>query len=256
MLWENIIEMAKGLFIVSRDKTNPRDILFNTKDGVTELDDEDQLSLRDEIDRTLAVLRLLFKDGDESFEYYFNPILSLAQAGLVGDSAVPKVSKRALTELKNEIVAREGGKVKNRYMKELGKKALQLGLPTFVIATILFFIQSLATQAAFLFLWSGCMAGVWLSFGVRKTVLKYEDLGVIEEDRLEPTMRLIFTGLLTIIIGLLLSTDMIKINIGSVSTTSFVNDIRVSILIGMICGFSEKVLPGKIKEHADKIFGN
>lgn len=248
--------MAKGLFIVSRDKDNPRDILFNTRNGITELDDEDQLSLRDEIDRTLAVLRLLFKDDEVSFNYYFNPILSLAQAGLVGDSAAPKVAKRALTELKNEIVDREGGKVKNRYMRELGKKALLLGLPTFIVATILFFFQTLPTQAAFLFLWSGCMAGVWLSFGVRKTILKYEDLGVIEEDRLEPTIRLIFTGLLTILIGLLLSTEVIKINIGLVSTTSFINDIRVSILIGMVCGFSEKALPGKIKEQADKILGS
>ena len=94
--------MAKGLFIVSRDTSNPNDILFNIRKGVKKLDDEEQLSLRDEIDRTLSVLRLLFKDDSKSFDYYFNPLLSLAQAGLVGNSAAPKVAKRAL--LKEKVV--------------------------------------------------------------------------------------------------------------------------------------------------------
>jgi len=247
--------MAKGLFVVSRDKDNPRDILFNTRNNITELDDEDQLSLRDEIDRTLAVLRILFKDDDENFNYYFSPILSLAQAGLVGDNAAPKVAKRALNELKNEIVAREGGKVKNKYMKELGKKALSLAIPAVIIAIVLDFFTILPSIVVFLFLWSGCMVGVWLSFGVRKTILKFENLAVIEEDRLEPTIRLIFTGLLTTMIGLLLFTEVIKINVGSVSSTDLSSNISVAILIGMICGFSEKALPDKIKEQANKLLG-
>lgn len=247
--------MAKGQFTVSINPKNPQDILFTPAPGVSNLDDEEQLALRDEIDRTLSILRILFKEDEQSFQYYFQSILSLAQAGLVSDYASPKVSKRALDELKNEILAREGGKVKNRYMRELGKKVLSLGLPTFIIGSFFFFSKVFAPQTAFLFLWSGAMCGVWLSFGVRKSIFKFQDLAIIEEDRLDPTIRLIFTGLLTVIIGLLLATGVLTINIGSVSTTAFEKDIRVALLIGMSCGFSEQALPEKIKEQTSKFLG-
>jgi len=237
--------MAKGAFVVSVNPENKRDILFQTRKDVSPSDSEEQLSLRDEIDRVLIVLRMLFKDED-SFNYYFKSILSLAQAGLVGEYAAPDVAMRALKELKNEITAREAGKVKNQYMKTLGIKAIIFGLPLIILGLVTRFYFKELLFANFFFLWTGCFVGVWLSFGVRKTELKFEDLNILEKDRLDPSIRLLFTGFLTTIIGLLFSTGAVSVEFGKISTDLFASDLQVALLIGLICGFSEKALPSKI----------
>jgi hypothetical protein len=68
--------------------------------------------------------------------------------------------------------------------------------------------------AGFFALWSGCMAGVWLSFGARKATFKFEDLHIPEQDRLAPVIRLFFVGLLTIILGFAFSVGAVAVNIG------------------------------------------
>jgi hypothetical protein len=55
------------------------------------------------------------------------------------------------------------------------------------------------------------MAGVRLSFGARKTSIRFEDLHILEEDRLEPLVRLVFAGLLTLVLALLFSTQAVTI---------------------------------------------
>ena len=247
--------MPKGVFVVSINPDNNRDILFQTRKDVSASDSEEQLNLRDEIDRVLVVLRMLFKD-DESFNYYFKTVLSLAQAGLVGEHAAPNVAMRALKELKNEITAREAGKIKNEYMKALGIKAFIYGLPVLIVGLIIRFYFNELLFANFFFLWIGCFVGVWLSFGVRKTELKFEDLNILEKDRLDPSVRLFFTGFLTTFIGLLFSTGAVSIEFGKISTDLFSSNLQVAILIGLICGFSEKALPSKISKQAAAIIEN
>ena len=142
---------------------------------------ESQLELRDEVDKTLTTLRLLFADDKERFEEYFRSLLALAQLGLVGDSANPKLAMRALASLKNEVLAREGARVKNQYMKKLGFASLVLGVPTLLIASIVSScFPDYGQLSGFLYLWGSCMAGVWLSFGARKVILSFDELAILE----------------------------------------------------------------------------
>lgn len=246
--------MGKGAFRVYRDPDNPRDIKFENVAGEEVSIPEDQLELRDEIDRTLTVLRMLFPENDKKFEEYFRPLLSLAQAGLVGNSAQPALAYRALLVLKNEIVDREGGQIKNQYMKKLGKYAIVISVPALLGAGVIHWqFSKLANIGNFLLLWVGCMAGVWLSFGVRKTFLRFEELHIPEEDRLEPIIRLIFAGLLTVIIGLLFATKAVVINIGSVDSSQITTSPVVALLVGMLCGFSEKALPSTVARQASEL---
>lgn len=246
--------MPNGAFRVYRDAENPSDIRFEQVSNSGAPAPEDQLELRDEIDRTLTVVQMLFPDKDSQFEEYFRPLLSLAQVGLVGDSADPKLAGRALATLKDEIVSREGGRIKNQYMKKLGIYALSMALPIAVIGAILHYVcPELRAISGFLLLWSGCMAGVWLSFGARKVFLKFEDLNIVEKDRLDPAIRLVFAGLLTMIIGLLLSTKAVVINLGGVTTENFTSSIEICLLIGLLCGFSEQALSAKVSKHASSI---
>lgn len=223
--------MAQGAFIVFRDEKDPRDIHFKLASEGNAPVPGDQLTLRDEIDKTLTVLRGIFPPNDQRFEEYFRPLLSLAQAGLVGNAAQPELAQRALMTLKEQIVAREAGRIKNQYMKRLGLRAVMLGAPALALAVGLSFLASwLETARSFLVLWSGCMAGVWLSFGARKTVLKFEELHIPEEDRLEPIVRLCFGGLLTVIIGLLFSTKAVVITLGSVESWHFVKNSELAVV--------------------------
>jgi hypothetical protein len=103
---------------------------------------------------------------------------------------------------------------------------------------------------SFLLLEAGCMAGVWVSFGARKTVLAFEDLHILEQDRLEPIVRLIFAGLLTLILGLLFSTQAIEVTLGAIKSAEFVNHPAIALLFGLLSGFSEQALSAQVGKQA------
>jgi len=245
--------MAKGCFVVSRDIQNSRDIDFSLVSGTGSVPDE-QLRLRDEVDHALTVLRMVFDEKNTRFEEYFRPLLSLAQAGLVGDSAQPELGLRALSSLKAEITSREGGRIKNQYMKVLGRWALIVGGPALLLGLgAAFAVQDQPLVRNFLFLWAACMAGVWVSFGARKTVFSFEDLHIPEEDRMEPLVRLVFAGLLTIIVSLLFSTHAIEVTMGAIKSSDLEKRSDVAFLIGMLCGFSEKALSSQVGKQASAL---
>jgi hypothetical protein len=248
--------VSKGYFVVSQDVANPRDIQFQQIPlAAGEAIPEDQLDLRDKIDSTLTTIRLLFGEKDKRFGHYFRPLLSLAQLGLVGASANPALAVRALSSLQNEILSREGGLIKNGYMKKLGGWAIGLALPALILSVIGRVLDSPSAVVGFPLLWVGCMAGVWLSFGARKVTLTFQELGMLEQDRLSPAIRLVFAGILTMAIGLLLATGTVLVQIGRLSSTDFESNAKVALLIGLLCGISELALSAKVSQHAKEVLG-
>lgn len=242
--------MSGGAFVVMRNPDEPHDVLFQTRTDRPVASDE-QLLLKDEVEHALMVLRTLFPTGGARFESYFAPLLSLAQVGLSADPAQPAVARRALLALKNQVLVWEGARIKNRYMKELGLRSVLLAIPPALICVLVRKYYPPGTLfAQFAMLWAGCMAGVWLSFGARKTAWSFDDLHIPEQDRLEPFVRLFFAGLLTIIIGLSFSTGTIVVTVGAVSTSDINDNLRVALLIGMLCGFSEQILSSRVAQHA------
>jgi len=247
--------MPDGAFIVSRDPQNSRDILFQLAPGQNAAAIPDiQLTVRDDVDRALTVLRMLFPEGDPRFEEYFRSLLSLAQVGLVGPVAQPQLAARALVALKDSITAQEGGRVKNAYMKSLGLAALACGGPVLVTALAMQVIwPQFAVFRNFLFLATGCMVGVWLSFGTRKVILQFSDLSALEQDRLEPVVRLFFAGFLAVMIGLLFYLKIVEVKLGSVSSADFFNRSDLALLVGALCGLSEQALPSRLAQQAETL---
>jgi hypothetical protein len=241
--------MAEGSFVVSQDPGDTRNILFETKSGGA-TPPEDQLALKAEVEQTLVVLQMLFEHDEKKFAQVFHPLLSLAQCGLVGSSAQPEVARLALVQLRAEVIAREAGNVKNQYLRRLGQRAAWFAAPAVIVGTILYLWLGVNPYSSFCALWTGCMAGVWLSFGARKTVLGFEDLSIPETDRLEPSIRLIFAGLLTLILGLLFFKKAIIVTVGSVDTSELGVDIPVALIVGCLAGFSELALPGRVAKQA------
>ncbi len=258
--------METGAYLVHENENNSRDIIFSIKPDFQNKIPELQQKLHLEVEKALVVIQMLFEEDDKSFKMFFDQLLSLAQAGLVGDNAQPTIALNALLQFKSELVDKKSGEVKNHYFKTLGIKSFNLGIfPVSVSLAIIILhyyfplskeLEKLNVISNFLLIWGSCMLGVWLSFGARKTILKFEDLNILEEDRLEPTMRLLFAGAITMVFSLLFYTKAISVEIGNVSLTTIGEDPVIAIIFGTMFGLSEQILGKKITKKAASIFEN
>jgi hypothetical protein len=102
-------------------------------------------------------------------------------------------------------------------------------------------------------LWVGCMAGAWCSFASRKVILTFFDLSRLEEDRVDPPLRLIFAGLLTGILGLIFATGFANVTVGTFNGATFLHSGTTALLIGALAGIAEQALPGAITQKAQTI---
>jgi hypothetical protein len=166
--------MSKGAFIVSQDPKNSRDILFQLATDFQGDIPTAQMALREEIERTLGVLGILFPQSEGRFNEYFRQLLSLAQSGLEGEEPQPKLAASALNVLRENITAREGPRVKTRYLNNLGTMGLLIGAFPLIGALVIPCLwPGSAVLPHFLYLWVGSMVGVWLSFAIRKREMKF-----------------------------------------------------------------------------------
>lgn len=257
--------MAQGAFTLDYDEEGePKrkcGINFQVNPGVDPTP-EDQAALMLDIDRVVATLNRLFPLGGPRFERYFEDAFSLASAGLVGPNAQPLTAARALQNLKDEVLINEAGVVKNKHLLELGYWALYFTLGAVALGLAFHgmaergWLPKVNTRllGQFCYAWAGAMAGTWVSFGYRKAQFTFEDLGRPEADYLWSSVRLIFTGLQTVIIGLLLVLEIVNISFGKISTAHFATSVELAVVIGLLCGFSEQTLPSAIAKQASAIF--
>jgi hypothetical protein len=238
-----------GAFRVYQEPNNPRDIRFEVCSTEGAEIPSAQLNLRDAAQAALTVICIICPD-EARFREYFQHLLSLCQTGLVGDTANPDLAQRALDGLKQDITAREAGRIKNEYMKRLGYWAcggvLLLGVGWLGLAKYGAGVwpRDLAIFEI------GAMMGVWLSFGTRKPVLKFEELHILEEDRLEPVVRLIFAGLLAGTVALLFYLHVITLTLGSLTTEQIASNPWAALLFGLLSGVSEKALSTNVSRQA------
>ena len=193
----------------------------------------------------------------EKFRAYFYQLVLLATIGLDGPACQPFLARPELADLKNEILSREGGRIKNGYMQELGRNALELGSPALLLLVIRQITLALSPGAdlltnqvfrnvmVFSYAWVGAMVGTFLSYAIRNPVLSFDQLAVPEDDRLNPKMRLTYVGLLTTVFTLALLLQVISLEFGPVKTQGMGGQPSLALLIGVFCGISERALGQK-----------
>lgn len=219
-----------------------------------------QRAIKQEIERDLSTLNALYglpKDRRKATEA-FKKLIAIARVGLVGRNASPEIAADALRAFEADIVNREAGPVKNAYMRKLGLWAAGLGGVTLLCFFLCDLFPSLPFKQVvaykyFFVLWTGCMVGTWASFASRRVTLGFHDLVALEEDRIEPALRLLFAGSLTMILGLVFSTGMADIELGSFAASQLKESGAVALLTGAFAGISEKVLPSAILSRASTI---
>jgi hypothetical protein len=238
-----------GAFRVYQEPNDARDIRFEVCLGSDGNIPQEQLELRDQCHAALTVVRIICPD-EKRFREYFDHLLGLAQAGLVGDTANPELAMRALEELKQDITAREAGRIKNAYMKKLGfwaaigvvMLAATWGLLRWIGVGV--WPKNLAVFEI------GTMLGVWLSFGTRKPTLKFEELHILEDDRLEPVVRIAFAGILAATLALIFYLHVVDVKLGALSTERIADNPWVALLIGILSGVGEKALSTNVSRQA------
>lgn len=235
----------------------PRDIFFGflktgAPPGVN--------ALKADIERTLSSLRLIFpvETAKAKFDHAFGLLLSLADLGLNGRKPAVSEATAALEALRMEIVSREAGRVKNRYMVQLGAWALGFG----GLSALLFFVfeqwpwlpsdEVYRYRHVFL-VWAACMAGAWASFAGRKVVLGFFDLCNLEDDRIDPALRLIFAAVLTTFLILMVTSGFADIELGGFNASRVLSSGSTALLIGAVAGLSEKALPAAIMQRAQAL---
>ncbi len=96
------------------------------------------------------------------------------------------------------------------------------------------------------------MIGTWLSFGLRRPKIVFKDLASIEDDMVEPAIRLIFTGLISFTIALIFACGMVNVNVGGLNSANLLAHGSSALLIGLLLGVSEQALPGALTRRASQ----
>jgi len=258
------------------DPGNPAatDIYFGINVAAGKTPSKDEVELQIEISKVLGVLQRLYRNGAApaagglKFRMYYVRLFRLAQLGLEGPQGSEEIAKAALAMVAADIIDDEAGRIKNGHMKSLGYCAAAfcvLFLVLFVLlklpalapmqAWLAAFDMNAQTVANFMLLWVGCFVGVWLSYGVRTTTLSISDLVVTDSDRLIPAIRLIFAGVLTMLLGLTFVLGLVEIKLGSFSITDIGTRPMLAFLVGVFCGLSELVLPAAVAKRASDFIG-
>jgi hypothetical protein len=227
----------------------------------------DQLKLKADIETTMMTLKAILYDKNEQarpktmtanqhrYAAYQIKLLGIAETGLQ-TPADPNSARQPLEALQADILLREGPRVKNKYMKRLGVAAAALA----AVSAVAYLVLRNNPQASDLLyayrnlfvLLTGTMIGTWLSFGLRRSKIVFKDLSALEEDMMEPAVRLIFTGLIAITIAFVFRTGMINVNIGGLNSAHLLANGSSALLIGMLLGVSELALPGVLTRRASQ----
>ena len=202
---------------------------------------------------------------------YIRQLAGAARVGLeTNDPSLTVLAAQSLDSLREEIVALEAGAVKNRYLWRLGTRCLLVAI-VFVAAYWLISaacpIHRSPTDYAracswpiasayrnFFLLAAGTAVGTWLSFSLRRVILTFLDLASLEEDRLDPTMRVLFITALASVVGLLFWTEAVTIGIGKFQS-SFATNGTFALLIGLLLGIAERAMATAVSKRATDFAG-
>jgi hypothetical protein len=240
---------------------------------------KDQLDLKRDIDQAVTVVKCVMRNSaagrfatppSKTAETqikrheYIEQLVGIGRVGLMdGDIDLAKVT---LETLKDEFVAREAAGVKNYYVRRLGIWAIVF---TVAFATAYAVIAGdwgtprttdLGTSGLYRFrnflpLVIGASVGAWLAFLIRRPILGFTDLVQLDDDLLNPVTRVVFTIVLSLVIGVLFWTGMVAIKIGGFST-EFENDGLTALLIGAFCGLASRALATAVSRRAEDFAGN
>lgn len=247
-----------------------REIIFNVTGDLIPVP-PDQLKLKADVEGALTTMDVIFprekSEADEPalpqkmtldqrrFREYQTKLLGIAQVGLQ-TPADPDSARQSLESLQADILIREGPRVKNGYIRKLGSAAAIIAIGALIVYLIVRrhdeFSVLMTAYRNILAVWVGTMIGTWLSFGIRRPKIVFKDLGALEDDMVEPAIRLVFTGMIATAIFFIFACGMVSVKIGGLNSDAIMSHGSTAFLIGMLLGVSEQALPGVLTRRASQ----
>ena len=197
---------------------------------------------------------------------YMKQLLGIAQTGLVTtEPSGVTFSSGDLKRLKALFTMREAGEVKNSYVRQLLFYAA-FAATFFAVLYILArglgdavpppqdgsWRQVIYAARNFHLLAAGTAVGTWLSFSLRRQELAFEDLAVLEPDRLNPMMRVLYMIGLSSLVGLLLFSGAVIAGVGSVTGLEALHQHGSwTLMIGMLAGIAERALGSAVARRSE-----
>jgi hypothetical protein len=184
---------------------------------------------------------------------YMTKLHGVAQIGLQGPHT--NLAKLALDQLRTDFTAQQAGRIKNIYVRSLASAAVLAAAPLLILYALITKYVEIGwwyDHRPFLIAAAGAAIGTWLSFSIRRVNLSFSDLGMLEEDLLDPSMRITFVIGLTLTAFLLFWTGVMNIQIGELKTNAieFTRKGSVAMLVGVLFGISERALATAISGRA------
>jgi hypothetical protein len=270
--WSRVLEIPFVVRTIPPEPKRPiHDIEIRTRDVPIP---EDKRKFKVEIDSSTTVIKTVLsdrrswwwwwrrstpdpqvEDAKRRKDEYLFALAGIAQVGLMNlDKTQTPFAGLALQGLQGEFVAREAGIVKNGYVTRLGIAALI----TVVLGAVGYVVSGLLPDSwiphrfrEFFLLGCGTAVGTWLSFSIRRVTLSFTDLATLEEDRLNPSLRVVFMAALTTVMGLLLWTHAVVIQIGEFKS-DFAHNGVFALLIGALGGIAERSLTTAVSKRAQE----
>lgn len=237
-----------GGFIVEENKEIPYDIKFSLINPKNPPSDE-ACKLFYEIEETNSKIKKIFENDPKELKRNFKLLLSLAEAGLVGEVGNPKIAKQALKNLKYDILVGQGKKIKTKYITEFGKS----GIYRIILLMILFFYFKEKSYSIYFLVAVGAIIGSWVSFCTRKLEIDFEDLVNFEKDLMPFNIRITFIGLVSVIFSMLLKNEILLVSFGEFSLKDLFLSNEKSVLFGILCGILDTRLAVNLYKKTELI---
>jgi len=246
--------VGKGVFIIDTKKgDNPPDIRPDPKvDAIP----EDQAKLQHRLYATYRVLRAIEewrpfvlgkKKGPtaakEVFQGFRDRLMQVAGCGLTGDNPKTAHASGALEQIREEIGIRMGRVLKFRYLAALAAWGFAGAL---VGVALVLLGQVVSDLSGYGWVVIGAMVGAWMSIASTRRSVDLDELPDLLGRTLEPIVRLLYVGLVAVVIALLLEREVITIMLGKANLKAFAGDIGLALLVGVVSGLAERTMSNRV----------
>jgi hypothetical protein len=260
---------AQGNLI--RGRNGYEDIVYQFGSGTPS---PEQIALKGAVDRALAVVRAVVvplntrraRDRND----YIRDLVGVAKTGLEYGQVL--LATGELASFKQTVVLREAGALKNSYVRRLGFWAALLALAAVLVFMAIdwnwtgnanpprydryglfahFGVYAHRFQNLLLIA-VGAAGGAWLAFLIRRPTLAFEDLTQLDEDLLSPAIRMIYTMLLSPLVGLLFWTGMVSVKMGGFDS-NVAHSGLVCVVIGALSGIASRAVATAVGRRADDL---
>jgi hypothetical protein len=229
------------------------DILFEVNDSLEDFP-EHVVALKNDIEKTVKVVFLLFKDDQKAYNTYYDRLLMIADLAFNGRKEQSAIAKNSLELLKRDLIHEVGPRIRTtllfRYIKASIFPILLLllfSLGFILIESSASYILKLALVAV------GSSIGCWVSLAVRTRSIEFEQILPILSDHRGIHSRIIFVMVFAVMMAILMKSGLISIQLGEFSSSSIETDNYAAVTAGLIMGFAEKLFVDKLQSKVDKV---